>query len=76
MKAEFCAGKLTKTAIRWIEVESFQDMETYRNDGNKRKKLNQAFLQCSNHYIDDVKQPSERDSVGLTEKHQYINGVC
>lgn len=29
MKAVFYAGKLTKTAIRWIEVESFKGMETY-----------------------------------------------
>ncbi len=29
MKAEFYARKLTKTAIRWIEVESFKGMETY-----------------------------------------------
>lgn len=79
MKAEFYARKLTKTAIRWIEVESFKGMETIhnRNDGNKRKKGNQAFSQCSNHYIDEEKQPSKRDSVGLnSEKHQFINGVC
>lgn len=29
MKAEFYARKLTKTAIRWIEVELFKGMETY-----------------------------------------------
>lgn len=29
MKAVFYAGKLTKTAIRRIEVESFKGMETY-----------------------------------------------
>ncbi len=54
MTAKFYARKLTKTAIGWIEVESFKGMETQnRNDGNKRKKWNQAFSQCSNHYIDE-----------------------
>lgn len=74
MKAEFSAGRLTKMAIRWIEVESFKGMETYIIEmiAIKGKKLNQAFSQCSNHYIDDEKQPSKRDSVGLTLRSTSI----
>lgn len=57
MKAELYVVRLTMAAIRWIEVESFKGMETHnRNDGDKRKKLNQAFPQCSNHHIDDEKK--------------------